>query len=172
MIVIIVQRGTGLREGVINADAETVWALLTDWGTMDWWGNELQEAGMKVSRCFLEGIEGTVPRTKVIERANSDDAGLPHTNRETLIHEDPIARQLFYNGTDNFVEGVRNYIATWAFDPLPDGKTKMHISSVFDVVEPGDVNAVRDIVEAVYEMIFKGINGYFASRNVTAETPA
>lgn len=163
--VIEVQRGTGVREGVIDTDVESLWAMLTDWGNMDWWGNELQEAGMKVSRCFLEGVPGKVPRTKVIERENSEEAGLPIVNRETLIHEDPVARRLFYNGTDGFIEGVRNYMATWALDPLPNGQSKMHISSTFDVVAPGSAASVRDIVEAVYEMIFKGINSHVASQS-------
>ncbi|WP_340312931.1 SRPBCC family protein [Rhizorhabdus argentea] len=163
-----IQRGAGCREGIIDIDADTLWELLTDWGTMDWWGNELQEAGMKVSKCYLEGEKGRCPRTKVLERSNTEEGGLPVINRETLIHEDPLARRLFYNGTDGFIAGVRNYLATWALDPLPDGRTKMHISSVFDVVEPGSVDHVREVVEAVYEMIFKGLNGYYASQKSAA----
>lgn len=164
----VVQRGAACREGIIDADADTLWALLTDWGNMDWWGNELQEAGMKVSECYLEGEKGRVPRTKVIERSNTEEDGLPIVNRETLIHEDPVARRLFYNGTDGFIEGVRSYLATWALDPLLDGRTKMHISSIFDVTEPGSADNARDIVEAVYDMIFKGLNGYFAPRRTAA----
>lgn len=163
-----VQRGTGCREGIIDADADALWALATDWGVMDWWGNEVEEAGMKVSKCYLEGEKGSVPRTKVIERSNTEEGGLPIINRETLIHEDPVARRLFYNGTDGFIEGVRNYIATWAFDALPDGRTKMHISSVFDVVEPGNAEYVRAVVEAVYDMIFKGLNQHFAAQRTAA----
>ena len=163
-----VQRGTGCREGIIDADADALWALVTDWGSMDWWGNEVEEAGMKVSKCYLEGEPGSVPRTKVIERSNTEEGGLPIINRETLIHEDAVARRLFYNGTDGFIEGVRNYIATWAFDTLPDGKVKMHISSVFDVVDPGNAEYVRAVVEAVYDMIFKGLNQHFAAQRATA----
>ncbi|MBZ9650287.1 SRPBCC family protein [Sphingobium sp. 3R8] len=164
----IVQRGTGSREGIIDADVDAIWALATDWGVMYWWGNEVEEAGMKVNKCYLEGEKGSVPRTKVIERSNTEEGGLPIVNRETLIHEDAVARRLFYNGTDGFIEGVRNYIATWAFDALPDGRTKMHISSVFDVVEPGNVDYVRMVVEAVYEMIFKGFNQHFAKQKSAA----
>ena len=168
MTMTAIQRGTGCREGIIETDADTLWNLLTDWGTMDWWGNELQEAGMKVGKCYLDGEKGSVPRTQVIERSNSEIGGLPIVNRETLFHEDPVARRLFYNGTDGFIEGVRNYIATWAVDPLPDGRSKMHISAVFDVTEPGKADNVRAIVEAVYDLIFKGLNGYFASRQTAA----
>lgn len=164
----VVQRGTGCREGVIDADAATLWSLVTDWGSMDWWGNEVEEAGMKVSKCYLEGEKGSIPRTKVIERSNTEKGGLPIINRETLIHEDAVARRLFYNGTDGFIEGVRNYIATWALDPLPEGKTKMHISSVFDVVEPGNAEYVRMVVEAVYDMIFKGLNQYVVAQRSAA----
>lgn len=164
-----IQRGTGLREGVIDTDADTLWAVLTDWGVMEWWGNEMEEdAGMKVGRCYLEGEKGSVPRTKVLERANAEGLGLPTVNRETLLHEDPVARRLFYNASDGFIEGVRNYMATWALDALPDGRTKMHISSVFDVVEPGTAANVRGIVEPVYDLIFKGLNGYFAARKAAS----
>jgi hypothetical protein len=167
-IMTVIQRGTGSRDGIIEADADQLWEVLTDWGVMDWWGNELQEAGMEVSKCYLEGEKGKCPRTKVIERANAEEGGLPHVNRETLIHEDAFARRLFYNGTDGFIEGVRNYMATWAVDPLPDGRARMHISSVFDVVEPGSTDNVGAIVEAVYDLIFKGLNGYFTSQKTAA----
>ena len=159
-----VQRGSGRRDGEIDADIDTLWAVLTDWGNMDWWGNELEQDGMKAGKTYLDGEKGKVPRTKVIERENADNAGLPIVNRETLFLEDRLTYRLYYNGTDNFIVGVRNYIATWALDPLPDGRCKMHISSNFDVIAPGDVNAVRDTVEAVYEMIFSGLNRYLKNR--------
>ena len=37
------QRGTARREGVINADIGNVWALITDWGNLGWWGNDIEE---------------------------------------------------------------------------------------------------------------------------------
>ena len=40
----------------------------------------------------------------------------------------------------------------------------MTITSNFDVVEPGNVDFVRDTLEDVYDLIFKGLNGYLAQR--------
>ncbi|MBB4643010.1 SRPBCC family protein [Rhizorhapis suberifaciens] len=158
-----VERRTGFREGIIDVDVNTLWDVLTDWGMMDWWGNELDKDGMKVNNFFLEGEKGKVPRTKVLVRSNAS-GGQPTENRETLFVEDPVARRLFYNATDNFIEGVRNYIASWALDPISDNRTRMQISCTFDVVDPGNADVARDTVEAVYELIFKGLNGYFAAQ--------
>lgn len=159
-----IERGSGRAEGVIEAHIDDVWALLTDWGNMDWWGNGLEEEGMKAGRTYLEGEKGKVPRTKVIERTNADGAGLPVVNREVLFHEDAVAHRLYYNGTDGFLLGLRNYVASWTLDPLAGGHCKMTITSTFDVAEPGDVAFVRDTVEAVYGLIFSGINAYLAKR--------
>jgi Polyketide cyclase / dehydrase and lipid transport len=163
-----VQRGSGRREGVIETSVDTLWEVLIDWGNMDWWGNELGQDGMKAGKTYLDGEKGKVPRTKVIERANAENAGLPVVNRETLFLEDPITHRLYYNGTDGFIAGIRNYVATWCLDPLPEGRCRMTITSNFDVVEPGNVDMVRDTVEAVYEMIFSGLNHYVAKRNISA----
>jgi Polyketide cyclase / dehydrase and lipid transport len=163
-----VQRGSGRREGIMETDIDTLWELLTDWGNMDWWGNEMEQDGMKAGRAYLEGEKGKVPRTKVIERTNADNNGLPIQNRETLFLEDRVTHRLYYNGTDGFIAGVRNYIATWCLDPLSDHRCRMTITSNFDVVEPGNVDKVRDTVEAVYEMIFSGLNNYLAKRKAPA----
>jgi len=103
----VIHRGTARREGVIEGDIDNLWALLTDWGNMAWWGNDLEQERMKASRTYLEGEKGKVPRAKVIERAHADGPS---------------------------------------------------------VVEPGDLVFVRDTVEAVYELIFKGLNNYLAQR--------
>jgi Polyketide cyclase / dehydrase and lipid transport len=166
-----VQRGSGRREGVIEASVDTLWEVLTDWGNMDWWGNALGQEGMKVGDVYLEGEKNAVPRTKVLVRSNAENAGLPVVNRETLFLEDIVTHRLYYNGTDGFIAGVRNYIATWCLDPLPNDCCRMTITSNFDVVEPGDVDVVRETVEAVYEMIFSGLNHYLAKRKTTTAGP-
>jgi hypothetical protein len=159
-----VQRGSGRRQGVIDTDVDTLWELLTDWGNLDWWGNELGQAGMKVNNVYLEGERNAIPRTKVLVRSNAEHAGLPIVNRETLFLEDRLTHRLYYDGSDGFIEGVRNYIATWCLDALPDGRCRMTIASNFDVVEPGNVDVVRDTVEAVYDKIFDGLNRFQAQR--------
>lgn len=157
-----VERGSARREGIVQADIDELWELLTDWGNMDWWGNELEREGMKAGKAYLEGEKGKVPRTKVIERSNAQDTGVPVVSRETLIREDPVAHRLYYDATDGFILGTRNYIASWALDALEDGRCRMIITSTFDVIAPGKVEVTRDIVEAVYELIFKGLNDYLA----------
>ncbi|CAB3735796.1 SRPBCC family protein [Paraburkholderia rhynchosiae] len=159
-----VQRGSGKREGIIESNVEPLWQLLTDWGNMDWWGNELEDGGMKAHKTYLEGEKGQVPRTKVIERSNADGAKLPVVNRETLLHEDPVAHRLYYNASDGFLLGARNYLASWSLDPLSQERCRMTITSTFDVLEPGNVDVVRDTLEAVYEAIFNGLNHYLSKR--------
>src|SRR5439155_10252736 len=119
--------------------------------------------GMEVSRTFLEGEKGKVPRTKVIERSNADGAGLPIQNREVLIHEDAVAHRLYYTASDGFIEGARNYIATWSLDPLPGSRCQMNISATFDVMEPGNGDVARDTLEAVYGLILKGLSDYLGA---------
>ncbi|BCG04926.1 hypothetical protein PPGU19_094940 (plasmid) [Paraburkholderia sp. PGU19] len=163
-----VQRGSGMREGIIESNVEPLWELLTDWGNLDWWGNDVEKEGMKAGRAYLEGEKGKVPRTKVIERSNADGAGLPVVNRETLIHEDHLAHRLYYNASDGFLVGVRNYLASWHVDPIAEDRCRMTITSTFDVLDPGNVDVVRDTVEAVYDAIFDGLNKYLAKRRTAA----
>jgi len=159
-----IQRGTAGSQGVIEAEISNVWALLTDWGNMDWWGNDLEQEDMKAARTYLEGEKGKVPRTKVIERSNSGESGAVHVNREVLIHEDPVAHRLYYICSDGLLPHVRNYLASWRLDPVDGGRCRMSITANFDVVAPGDLQFSRSTFEAVYELIFKGLNGYLAQR--------
>lgn len=157
-------RGMARNEGVIDADIGNVWALITDWGNMDWWGNDLEDEDMKAARTYLEGEKGKVPRTKVIERNNSGDSGAVHVNREVLIHEDPVAHRLYYVCSDGLLPGVRNYLASWTLDALDSGRCRMRITADFDVDDSGNLDFARSTFEAVYELIFKGLDGYLAQR--------
>src|SRR4249920_2563331 len=132
-----IQRGTASRQGVIETKIDDVWALLTDWGNMDWWGNDLEQEDMTAARTYLEGEKGKVPRTKVIERKNSGESGAVHVNREVLIHEDPVAYRLYYQCSDGLLPHVRNYLASWSLDALDGKQCRMNITADFDVVEPG-----------------------------------
>lgn len=154
-----VKRVFARRDGVVYTDVETLWALLTDWGNLEWWGNALEDDGMTVGHCSLEGEHGKVPRTKLIRRV-IEGLDLPIENREVLFHEDPVCHRLYYTADDNFISGVRNYIATWSLDELPDGQTRMEISSTFDVIAPGDAPVAKRIVEDVYDMIVGGLNNH------------
>lgn len=158
-----IKRVFARRDGVVRAERSALWAVLTDWGNMEWWGNALEDDGMTVADCTLEGEHGKVPRCKVIRRS-VEGSDLPVENRETLIHEDSECFRLYYTASDNFLPGVRNYVATWSFDELDHGHTRMELSSTFDVTEAGDAEAALRIVEDVYLMIIKGLNDFFASR--------
>lgn len=159
------QRGTARKEGVIAADIENVWALITDWGNLDWWGNEVDNEDMRAGRVYLEGEKNQVPRTKVIVRNNSGESGAVHVNREVLIHEDPESHRLYYTCTNGLLVGVRNYYASWTLDALEGGRCKMRITADFDVGAPGDLEFSCNTFEAVYEQIIKGLDGYLAKRN-------
>jgi hypothetical protein len=158
------ERGTARREGVINADIGNVWTLITDWGNLDWWGNDIEQEDMRAARVYLEGEKGKVPRTKVIERSNSGESGAVHVNREVLIHEDPAAHRLYYTCSDGLLVGVRNYLASWTLDALDGGRCRMRITADFDVSEPGNLDFSRNTFEQVYELIFKGLDHYLAQR--------
>lgn len=156
-----VQRGAASRDGVIDADIDTLWAVLVDWGNLDWYGSDdVERDGMKLGSISLEGGETAVPRTRVLTRSNAVDAGLPLVNRERLLLEDPVSHRLYYDADDGFILGTRNYIATWYVDPLPDGRCRMTIQSRFDVVAPGSAEVTRDTVEEVYDAILLGLNRY------------
>lgn len=159
-----IQRGTARREGVIEADIGNAWALITDWGNLDWWGNDIEEKDMQAARVYLEGEKGKIPRTKVIVRNNSGESGAVHVNREVLIHEDPIAHRLYYTCSDGLLPHVSNYLASWTLDALDRGRCRMSIMANFDVVESGNLDFARNTFEAVYDLIFKGLNDYLVQR--------
>lgn len=162
-----IQRGRAQREGIIEADIDNTWALLTDWGNMDWWGNDLEQGAMTAARTYLEGEKGQVPRTKVIERESGDEPGVAHVNREVLIHEDPVAHRLYYICSNGLLLGINNYLASWTLDALDGGRCRMTINAQFDVLESGQLEEARGIFEAVYGLIFKGVSGYLVKRGGT-----
>jgi hypothetical protein len=162
-----IQRGMARGEGIIEADIDNTWALLTDWGNMDWWGNDLDQGAMTAARTYLEGEKGQVPRTKVIERESGDEAGVSHVNREVLIHEDSETHRLYYTCSNGLLLGVNNYLASWTLDALEGARCRMTVTAQFDVVEPGKLEEARNTFEAVYELIFKGVGSYLAKRGGT-----
>lgn len=89
--------------------------------------------------------------------------GAPVENREVLLVADPIAHRLYYDATDGFAPGIRNYIASWAFDELEDGGCMMTISSNFDCVpaENGEYN--RDMLQQIYVVIAESLDSLFGA---------
>lgn len=157
-----VQRGTARREGVIEADVGNLWALLTDRGNLDWWGNDSRKGASRRDAPTWRGKRqsSAYEGYRALQRG---EPGLVHVNREVLIHEDPVIHRLYYTGSDGLLLGVRNYLASWTLDMLDGARCRMTITSNFDVLEPGNVDFVRDTLEAVYDLIFKGAQRLFGS---------
>lgn len=169
MLVTKVHRVTGFHQGRIDADIEDIWALVTDWGSLAWFDDGSNSDGLKLVDSWLEGEPGVVPRTRVMARGEGAvQSGAPEHNREVLLVEDKVAHRLYYDASDGFVPGIRNYIASWSFDALDDGGCMMTISSNFDCVpaETGEQNA--EMLHTVYIAIVDSIHKHFANAKAMA----
>lgn len=158
-------RVSGFHQGKINAPIADVWELVTDWGTLAWFNDEDNDEGMKLMETWLEGDPNVVPRTRVMARDDgAAKKGAPSENREVLLVADPIAHRLYYDATDGFAPGIRNYIASWSFDALDEGGCMMTISSNFDCMpaETGEYN--RDMLHQVYIAIVESLDRYLVRR--------
>lgn len=158
-----VHRVTGFHQGTIDANIDDVWALVTDWGSLAWFDDGSNSEGLKLMESWLEGEPGMVPRTRVMSRGDGAvDNGAPEQNREVLLVEDKVAHRLYYDASDGFVPGIRNYLASWSFDALEDGGCLMTISSNFDCVpaETGEQNA--EMLHTVYVAIVFSLQKHFS----------
>lgn len=164
-----VYRVSGFHQGRINASVDEVWALVNDWGTLHWYDDGSNTEGMKVMNTWLEGEPDAVPRTRVMSRGDGAvKHGAPMENREVLLLSDPVAHRLYYDATDGFATGIRNYIASWSFDELDDGGCMMTISSTFDCV-PADVGEQQAaMLHQVYVTIASSLDSYFTKRKANA----
>lgn len=167
-----VHRVAGFYQGKIRAPVEDVWALVTDWGSLAWFDDGSNSEGLKLMDCWLEGEPGACPRTRVMSRGEgATDQGAPDQNREVLLVEDRVAHRLYYDASNDFAPGIRNYIASWSFDELPDGGCNMTISSNFDCI-PAETGAQSaEMLHTVYVAIVSSLDKYFAKME-TAETRA
>lgn len=164
-------RVSGFHQGIINADIEEVWALVTDWGSLTWFDDATNTDGMKLMTTWLEGEPGVVPRTRVMARGEGAAAqGAPVENREVLLVEDSIAHRLYYDATDGFAPGIRNYVATWCFDELDSGRCRMTISSNFDCVPASTGEQNRAMLQGVYVAIADSLDKYFAKRKAAEKS--
>lgn len=164
-----VHRVAGYHSGRINAAIEDVWATVTDWGTLHWFNDSTNSDNMKVVECWLEGEPDIVPRTRVMGRGDGAiQVGAPENNREVLLVADPVAHRLYYDATDGFAPGIRNYMASWAFDETDDGGCVMTITSTFDVVPAELGEAQGQMLHGVYVAIVDSLDSYFAKRKASA----
>ena len=157
-----VYRVSGFHQGRIDASVDEVWALVNDWGTLHWFDDGTNTEGMKLVETWLEGEPDADPRTRVMSRGEGAIVhGAPMENREVLLVSDPVAHRLYYDATDGFAPGIRNYIASWAFDELDDGRCLMTITSNFDCVpaELGEQN--QAMLQQIYVAIADSLDSYF-----------
>ncbi|WP_340268506.1 SRPBCC family protein [Sphingobium mellinum] len=164
-----VHRVAGYHQGKINANIEDVWALVMNWGSLAWYDDGSNSEGMKVMDCWLEGELDAVPRTRVMSRGEgAAELGAPVENREVLLVADPVAHRLYYDATDGFAEGIRNYMASWTLDELDDGGCMMTISSTFDCV-PAEIGEQQSaMLHGVYVSIVSSLDKHFAKARATA----
>ena len=157
-----VYRFSGYHQGKVNGNIEDVWALVTDWGSLAWYEDDTNPDHLKMMDSWLEGEPGAVPRTRVMSRGEGAvKNGGPEENREVLLVEDKVAHRLYYDATDDFVPGIRNYMATWAFDETDDGGCMMTISSNFDVIPAENGELYGSTLQGVYVSIANSLDKYF-----------
>lgn len=156
-----VQRGKAAFEGEVSANIDDVWDLLLDWANLGWLLNDVTEEGMELGKFHLEGEKDAQFRVRVMTRSNVEGSGLPLVNREVLLREDRTAYRFYYDCVDGFLHGIRNYIANWALDPIPNNRCHIKIEANFDVMETGDIDRLRATLVAVYGSMIRGLNVHF-----------
>ena len=149
------QRMTTLKQVELDEPAAAVWELLIDWaGISKYWGH----VPVETMSAVLIGDRDRVPRTR---RISADGA----TIDEILLHQDDVARRLYYSVQDDGVPGVRNYIATVFVDEIVADRCRVSIAGTYDVVDDADGPASKAFIELVYEAgIIGGISQYLKQR--------
>lgn len=161
------KRGHAEVRGVVDASAEQVWELLTDWaGLLKWWikPDEGGRPGPDLASVELAGEPGDVPRTRVVRHVTGSAVD------ETLLVQSDETRRIYYNmvyrpnpGGAVLRSEFENYLATTMVDTLPDGKTLMTFKAEFDIVEPADLDLMRSLIERTWtDAILQGFRRYFA----------
>ncbi|PMS30450.1 SRPBCC family protein [Trinickia symbiotica] len=161
------KRGHAEVRGVVDAPAEQVWELLTDWDALLTWWIKPEEGGRPgpdLASVELVGGPHDVPRTRVVRHVTGS------TVDETLLVQNDETRRIYYNmvyrpnpGGAVLRSEFENYLATTMVDTLPDGKTLMTFKAEFDVVEPADLDLMRSIIERTWtDAILQGFRRYFA----------
>jgi hypothetical protein len=157
-----VYRVSASHQGKINARVDEVWDVVTNWGTLFWFDDGTNAEGLKVMDSWLEGEPDAIPRTRVMARGDGAvKHGAPMENREVLLIADPVAHRLYYDATDDFVPGIRNYMASWSFDELEDGGCMMTVSANFDCVPAKTGPASEAMLRQVYVNIVGSLDKHF-----------
>lgn len=142
----------------IDAPADALWQLITDWAGMSRWSLPAEERGGRgpaLERCELVGKAGEVPRTRRMSLTNGAVV------EERLFYQDDEARRIYYTKSPD--QDHVGYLATSYVDELDDATCTVHLTAQFDVLAHVDPATVRARYEAVYDMMFRGYQRYFTT---------
>lgn len=140
----------------IPASVSAAWDLLTDWaGLLRWWPDT---APFVIEDCKLVGADGQLPRTREIHVASGVIA------YETLLHQDDVAKRIYYDMQQNEILNVRNYRATTTIDEIGPNACRMFFSSFSDADQTVDAVRIKESFLGIYTTIAVGFNGYFKAR--------
>jgi hypothetical protein len=142
----IVRRMKAHKIGRLDVPAQAAWDLLTDWAGLLRW---LPKGVANLQRVELENGSTDIPRTRILW--NTDGSCV----REKLLHQDDLARRIYYMVEGEAIPGVRNYLASATVGELGPTTCEMEFLSSFDVLDPQvDAERCRLIFESVYANCF------------------
>ncbi len=130
--------------------------LLTDWAGMLRWSTSAKREGPlgRLVKCELIGEHDKVPRTRRMILASG--AAID----EELVYQNDETQRIYYRKNDAF--GTVGYVASSYVDELDGQKSRLHISSWFDVAPDVDADAVVARFDGIYSGIFEGFKQYFS----------
>jgi uncharacterized protein YndB with AHSA1/START domain len=138
---------------VVDAPAETVWALIRDFNGLPKWHPSIADSR----------IEGNWPSDRVgcIRNFRLKDGGVI---REQLLTLSDYEYQCTYSILESPM-GVQNYIATLKLTPVTDGnRTFAEWSAEFDAAPAQERRLADDIGQGVFQAGFTALKGYFGAR--------
>jgi hypothetical protein len=142
----------------IDAPADALWELITDWAGMSRWSLPVEERGAHgpaLERCELVGKAREVPRTRRMFLTNATVV------EEQLFYQDDGTRRIYYTKSPD--RDHIGYLATSYVDELDDATCTVHLAAQFDVLSHADPVAVQARYEAVYRMMFRGYQRYLTT---------
>jgi hypothetical protein len=161
------KRGHAEVRGVVDATADEVWELLTDWAGFERWWVKPEDGGRPgPDIASVELVDGPndIPRTRLVRHVTGSAVN------ETLLLQSDATKRIYYNmvfipnpGGAVLRSEFSNYLATTTVDALPTGQTLMTFKSEFDLIETADLNLMTSIIERTYtDAILQGFRRYFA----------
>ena len=155
------------RSATVQAPADELWSLLTDWAGMERWHLTPEDGGLTgptLTSCELVGAPHEVPRTR---RMLLDNGAVIE---ERLWYQDDQARRMYYTKSPDSTS--IGYAATTYVDALDAHTCVVHIASQFDVPAGVDASASAARYEAVYDAMCRGFQRYFATPERSGATAA